>query len=412
MPAASAIAPRRTMATKPAISPAPSANASSDTKDAALPNLGHYLQRLSVDGEHAFGLWDSEAGFSVFSANFERITQLSSADCAGHDWIHCIHHDHQYALNEALLQAEEQGRNGQCLVQARFCTEAEWNWLLVDVKAPTARQRAVMVLLRNVSDERALQEALSQTEAALAVAERGRSAFLSSMSHELRTPLNAIMGFSEMMKSGVFGALPNSTYQQYAEHIHDSGKLLLGKVNDLLEIASMDAGGVELNEAPCNVRALLAEVVEMHSHAAFTRQQTLKLDCTQAIEIEADKAKLICALSHFVSNALRHSPNDAEITLSARVMPHDGLILSVRDHGEGIPSAQLQIIRDALQTQARSYQNIEPGGIGLGLSLARELAASHGGRVMVDSIRHRGTVVSLMLPESRIRAGLAKRKRS
>ncbi|PZP85324.1 MAG: hypothetical protein DI582_06055 [Azospirillum brasilense] len=375
------------------------------------PSITSYLQRLSVDGEHAFGLWDEACGFSVFSANFERICGLSSADCAGHDWIHSIHHTQQYAVNEALLNAAHEGRNGQCLVQARPFEDAEWNWLLLDIKAPTVQQHAVMVLMRNVSDERALDEALKQTETALNMAERGRSAFLSSMSHELRTPLNAIMGFSEMMKSGVFGELNNSTYQQYAEHIHDSGKLLLGKVNDLLDIASMDAKGVVLSEEPCNVRSLLSEVVEIHSHAAFTRQQTLKLDCTQAIEIEADRAKLICAISHFISNALRHSPDGAEITLCARLVPMEGLIISVRDHGEGIPQAQLQTIRDALQAESASYTQIEPGGIGLGLSLARELAVSHGGRIMVDSMRHRGTVVALTLPESRVRSGMPKRKR-
>lgn len=399
---ASSVAPsKRTKSPAPAVRDMPA-------EDTDVPNLMPYLQRLSVEGEHAFGLWDSDAGFSVFSANFERVSGLISSHCAGHDWIGSIHHQQQYALNEALLVAEQEGRNGQCLVQARPAEDCDWNWLLIDVRPPTKRQPAVMVMLRNVSEEHALDEALKQTEAALAVSERGRSAFLSSMSHELRTPLNAIMGFSEMMKSGVFGPMPNSTYQQYAEHIHESGQLLLGKVNDLLDIASMDAGEMTVEDEPCNVRQLLAEAIEIHSHAAFTRQQHLRLDCTQAITIQADRAKLICVLSHFVSNALRHSANDAEVTISARI--NDGLVLSVRDHGEGIPSAQLAIIRNALN-DAQAYFSMEPGGIGLGLSLSRELAACHDGRIVIDSIRHRGTVVSLVLPEARVISGLPQKKR-
>lgn len=405
-----ASAPQRAYATQP-MQTVPFPDAAANEGEDATPNLNPYLQRLSVEGEHAFGLWDSDSGFSIFSANFERVTGLSSSDCAGHGWIASIHATNQYSLNEALLLAERDGRAGQCLVQAASADCSDWGWLLIDIKPPSARQNAVMVMVRNVTEAHALDEALKQTEAALSVAERGRSAFLSSMSHELRTPLNAIMGFSEMMKSGVFGPLNNPTYQQYAQHIHESGQLLLGKVDDLLNIASVDAGEMEMDEVSCNARALLAEAIEMHSHAAFARQQNLKLDCTASIQLTGDRAKLICVLSHFVSNALRHSPDGAEITLSARAVPHDGVIFSVRDPGEGIPSAQLQVIRDALQTE-QTYLSIEPGGIGLGLSLSRELAACHGGRVVVDSIRHRGTVVSLILPAERVIAGMPQKKRS
>jgi signal transduction histidine kinase len=375
----------------------------------AMGNLTPYLQRLSVDGEHAFGLWDSASGFSMFSANFERVSGLSTAACAGHDWINAIHHQQQYAVNEALMLAEEKRHASQCLVQARLDDE-EWSWLLVDIKPPTSRQPFVMVMVRNVSEQHALEGALEQAKTALAVSERGRSAFLSSMSHELRTPLNAIMGFSEMMKSGVFGPLENSVYQQYAQHIHESGKLLLHKVADLIDIASMDAGTMRMEESECNARELLHEVIEMHSHAAFERGQQLKIDCPAAITFTGDRAKLACVLSHFVSNAVRHSENGAEVTLSARAVPDDGLIFSVRDAGEGIPSTQLAVIRDALQAP-ETYFKIEPGGIGLGLSLSRELAGCHGGRIMLDSMRHRGTVASLILPEACIRSGLKQRNR-
>lgn len=365
-----------------------------------------HVQRLSVEGDHAFGIWDEQNGFSLFSANFERVTGLSAGDCAGHDWIHSIHTDQQYALNEALLNAA-QGMNGRCLVQAA----EEPRWLMIDVKARGPHNPAIMVLWRDLTEQKALEETLQQVEAALAVSERGRSAFLSSMSHELRTPLNAIMGFSEMMKSGVFGALNHPTYQQYAQHIHESGQLLLQKVNDLLDIASMDVGGLQLEENEFFLQELLEEVVQMHSHQAFTRGQRLKLDCPYPITLLADRAKLICAASHLVSNAIRHSKDGMEILLSVRAQPEDGLILSVRDSGEGIAPVQLEIIRNALSADV-AYFNIESGGIGLGLSLAKELSARHGGKVMIDSIRHRGTVVSLILPPERVASGMpAKRRR-
>ncbi len=366
-----------------------------------------YLQRLSIDGEHAFGIWDEDAGFSMFSANFERVTGLSSGDCAGHDWIHLIHHDQQYCVNEALLSAME-GHDGRCLVQVRH-DEAS-RWLLLDIKAATVRQPQIMVLMRDLTEQKALEETLRVTESALAVSERSRANFLSSMSHELRTPLNAIMGFSELMKKNVFGELGNPTYEEYARHIHDSGTTLLGKINDLLDIASMDVGGLEIEESEFHLHAMLLEAIEIHTHHAFGRQQHLKLDCPHKLEIKGDRAKLMGGISHLITNALRHSKNDAEVTVSVRVQGDEGIIISVRDHGEGISTSQLEIIRNALGADV-AYFNIECGGIGLGLSLTKELAQRHGGRVMIDSIRHRGTVVSLILPTSRALNGLPERRK-
>ena len=405
---ASALQPR--IAALAAAKHAPQAAARNTTPDIEIPNVpaGAYAQRLSVDGDHAFAIWDEEAGFSMFSANFERITGLYCGDCAGHDWIHAIHADQQYAINEALLNAKN-GQNGRCLLQARSSESLPWRWLMADIKAPTARQPVTMVLWRDLSEQKALEETLQHLETSLAMSERGRSAFLSSMSHELRTPLNAIMGFSEMMTSGVFGELENPTYQQYAKHIHESGSTLLGKVNDLLDIASMDVGGLALEESEFMLPELLLEVIEMHSHHAFAREQKLKLDCPHALEFGADRAKLLCAVSHLIGNALRHSADGAEVTISVRVQADDGVIISVRDAGEGISAAQLDIIRAALNAEV-AYFNIECGGIGLGLSLAKELTVRHGGRIMIDSVRHRGTVVSIIIPTSRVVRGLPVKK--
>ena len=250
---------------------------------------------------------------------------------------------------------------------------------------------------------------LETMQAALNVSDRGRSAFLSSMSHELRTPLNAIMGFADMMKSGVFGEIENPTYKQYVEHIHESGALLLSKINDLLNIASMDVGELTLEESDCALNELLSELVEIPSHNAFNRQQTIKLDFSPEVRLHVDRTKLLCALSHLVANALRHSKDGATIIVMARIQPDEGIILSVRDDGEGIPTAQLATIRDALQSQV-AYHHIECGGIGLGLSLSKELVARHEGRLMIDSVRHRGTVVSLILPKERILCGMPRRR--
>lgn len=257
--------------------------------------------------------------------------------------------------------------------------------------------------------ERALEEALTRAESKLRVAEQGRSAFLSAMSHELRTPLNAIMGFAEMMKNSVHGPIGNPVYAEYVAHIHASGSELLSKVNDLLAIGSMNAHEFKLEETTFPLSELLAEVIAVHSHAAFARKLTIRLDAPSAVEIKGDHAQLLCTLAHFLSNAVAHSEAGKEILIAARIQVHDGLIISVRDQGDGIAPAQLNAIRESLQKEA-CYFTVQGGGIGLGLSLARELAARHGGRVIIDSIRHKGTVTSLVLPVQRIVRGLPVKK--
>lgn len=366
------------------------------------------LSRLASEGVQAYSRWEEARGFTELSENFEMITGLSLSDCLGHDWIHCIHHDQQYAINEALLNATY-GTDGQCLVQAQ-CAQGYWRWLLADIKAASPAHPYILVLWRDVSEQRALEETLKQVESALAISERGRSAFLSSMSHELRTPLNAIMGFSEMMKTGVFGGLDHPTYQQYVAHIHDSGKLLLQKVDDLLSIARMDTAESTVEDEQFALSDVLEEVIAIHSHTAFTRGQSLQIDCPYRLILQADRTKLICAVSHLIANALRHSQDAAEIALTIRANADDGVILSIRDTGEGIAPVQLELIRQALDA-AVAYHHIEPGGIGLGLSLAKELAAQHQGRLMIDSIRHRGTVVSLILPPARVVEGMPQKRR-
>ena len=250
-----------------------------------------------------------------------------------------------------------------------------------------------------------LKEALTRSEAALRATQDSRAAFFSAMSHELRTPLNAIMGFSEMIKHGVHGPLHHPTYAEYISHIHDAGGELLSKVNDLLTIGSIHAQDFTLHESTFALSDLFAEAIAVHSHAAFSRGMRMTVDAPAGIELEADRCQLLCVLAHFLSNAIHHSEDGKEIRLSARIQPDDGIILSVRDEGEGIAPEQLAAIRDAFANKA-SYLTIKEGSIGIGLALANTLALAHGGRIMIDSMRRRGTVTSLILPKERIVRGM------
>jgi signal transduction histidine kinase len=362
-----------------------------------------HMQRLATDGAQAFGVWDVQSGFVMFSANWSGITGLPMEVCAGFNLVHQLHPEDQFAFHDALQQAGSK----KCTLLARSCDEtlSVLRHLLFDILPPTAAQPYATVLVRDITAQKQLEEALTLKEAALHTANRSRSAFLSCMSHELRTPLNAIIGFSSMMREEMLGKMKNPTYAEYADHIHDAGGALLGKISDLLEIAALDAGGMRMDESIVDIPTIFAELHEMHSHTMFTRNQTLHIDAPE-ISVFIDKRKVICALSHMLANAIRHSPENAAIYLQCTTLSGGEIVLSVRDYGEGIGAESLANIHHALRAPT-SYAHIRSDGIGLGLSLSKEIATQHGGHVMLDAMRKQGTVVSLVLPANRLRGSRA-----
>ncbi len=388
---------------------APNAERGAASQVPASPLLPYY-QCLATHGDHAFGVWDRGTGFSLFSANWERVTGLATGDCAGHAMLaRLLTRDAELIGN--ALQSMPTRLDTPMLFEARALdnTKDDGERALAFAIWPMSNEGlhgSVMVMAKDVDAMRRLQQDYNQMSMHKHAAEKGRNSFLSNMSHELRTPLNAIMGFSEMMQSKMFGDVGHPTYEEYINDIHGSGQHLLGKINDLLDIASIDQNQLTLDDEEISLAEIVRDVVEAFSHSAFERNIKIVCDLPKE-EIVAimDRRKVICILSHFINNALRHSGSDTSVTLVCRVHRTQGLIISVRDQGEGIGSARLANIVKALQSP-ETYFAMDSEGIGLGLSLAKELAARHDGTVSIDSIKHKGTVTSLVLPPERVVKGL------
>lgn len=386
-----------------------SSQPSSPTTNTAQP-LQAFFQALATHGDHAFGVWNKSSGFSLFSANWERITGLSTATCAGYDFMQQLQ-DRDAELMTAMLQSLPTRLDNPLIFEAKA----------KDIKASDGERAlsfaiwpmsqdglfdSIMVMCKDVDALRRLSQSTHQIQAEKALAEKSRSAFLSNMSHELRTPLNAIMGFAEMMDNKTFGDVGHPTYEEYVKDIHFSGQHLLGKINDLLDIASIEQNQITLEEEDVSVQSLVQDVIESFSHTAFERNIKIASDIPKdSIIAMMDRRKILCILTHFMSNALRHTSSGSEITISCRVHRTQGLVIAVRDQGEGITSARLANIVRALQ-DGQTYFSMDSEGIGLGLSLSKELAVRHDGVISIDSIRHKGTVVSLVLPPERVVKGL------
>ena len=229
-------------------------------------------------------------------------------------------------------------------------------------------------------------------------ANASKTAFLANMSHELRTPLNAILGFSEVIAGDCFGGLGNSRYKDYARDIHASGAHLLSLINDLLDIAKIEAGRMEISPNPLDARRMLDTALKLVVAKAQEKHQSLLLRVDPSCPaLYADERALRQILINLVSNAVKFTPEGGHIDVVAS-RARDGFFqLMVRDDGPGIPREKLDKIFVPFSQVDNRYDR-QAGGTGLGLALVRGLAELHGGRAWIESELGGGCTVFVALP--------------
>ncbi len=231
-------------------------------------------------------------------------------------------------------------------------------------------------------------------------ANKSKSAFLAAMSHELRTPLNAIIGFSEVMRAELFGPLGHGRYQEYSQDIHKAGAHLLALINDILDISRLEARKAELNETDIAVPALLEETMALVENQAREAQIGISVACPRGLpNLWADSRRTKQIVLNLLSNAIKFTPPGGSVKLIAGLQ--DGaIVIAVADTGIGIAEADLPKAFESFG-QIDSRLSRKYGGSGLGLPLARHLAALHDGTLTIESERHVGTCATILFPPQR-----------
>ncbi|HVO15344.1 MAG TPA: ATP-binding protein [Alphaproteobacteria bacterium] len=253
------------------------------------------------------------------------------------------------------------------------------------------------MLVRNldITDSTRVQRALAERNEALEQADRVKSEFIANVSYELRTPLNTIIGFAEILNNRYFGAL-NTRQAEYSEGILEASKRLLSLINDILDLASIEAGRMELEQGTVEIPALIENVYQLTREWAREQQLNLHHDCPADIGvITGDERRLKHALFNLVSNAVKFTPPGGDITISAE-RDGENVLLSVTDTGIGIAKHDHQRIFE------KFVRGKDPTGravgAGLGLALVQKLIELHGGEVSLKSTPHKGTTVTCKLP--------------
>jgi two-component system cell cycle sensor histidine kinase PleC len=233
-----------------------------------------------------------------------------------------------------------------------------------------------------------------------------KSRFLAQMSHELRTPLNAILGFSEVMKSEVFGPHAVPTYKEYAADIHNSGVHLLNLINEILDLSRIEAGRYELNEEA----VALAQIVEDCHHLLKLRARNRAITINEAFEPDlprlwADERAVRQIGLNLLSNAIKFTPQGGEVWLKVGWTAAGGQYMSVKDNGPGIPDDEIPIVLASFGQGTNAIKSAEQG-TGLGLPIAKNLIDLHGGTFTLKSKLREGTEVIVTFPPERVMSAL------
>ncbi len=234
------------------------------------------------------------------------------------------------------------------------------------------------------------------------MASRAKSEFLANISHELRTPLNSIIGFSEIIKNEVFGPIEPKSYTEYAGNIYDSGKHLLGIINQILDISRIDAGERELNESMVDIRKIVTICLDLSKSKINQNNLTVIDNVSDKLpKMIAEEVAVKQMLLNLLSNAAKFTPVGGRITISAEHESSGNLKISVTDTGVGLSQEQIdRATKPFGLVDGRLDKGT--GGAGLGLSLVHSLLKLHGGKLEILSQKGIGTTASLIFPAARI----------
>jgi signal transduction histidine kinase len=253
---------------------------------------------------------------------------------------------------------------------------------------------ATMLTFQDITDTENVERALRERNEALETADQMKVDFVHHVSYELRAPLTTIIGFAHFLSDPSTGPL-TPKQAEYLDYVTKSTNALLALTNNILDLATIDAGAMKLELGPVNIEKAIGAAAEGIQDRLATDRIQLTVDIDPDIgDFTGDERRVVQVLYNLLANAVGFSPHDATVTISARRNEHR-VIFTVTDSGPGIPPDVKDKVFDWFESHSHGSRH---RGAGLGLSLVRSFVELHGGKVQVDSVVGKGTTVTCDFP--------------
>jgi len=255
---------------------------------------------------------------------------------------------------------------------------------------------ATLITYLDITDTILVERSLRERNEALQEADKLKTEFLANVSYELRSPLTSISGFSEMLRQEYFGPL-SEKQKEYVDGIHQSSQHLMHLINDILDLASVEAGYMRLEVTKFDVYAMMKSVMSLIQERAKEYNLKIKFECSSKIgKMTGDETRMKQIMFNLLSNAIKYSEPNQTVTLGACEEGEGALLLWVTDEGRGIPLEEHETVftkfyKGRNQEGARTESG-QRGGTGLGLSIVKSFIELHGGRVALHSELGKGTI--------------------
>jgi PAS domain S-box-containing protein len=353
---------------------------------------------------------DSSRKLIYNSGNADKVLGYNSAELLGGQlWLNRIHPEDAARVEQAYQKLFSDGEKFD--VEYRFCRkDGEWIWLHNRALTTSPREGVMCAdgIFKDITQRRLAESALQQTKEAAESANLAKSQFLANMSHELRTPLNAVIGFSEILADKTFGEL-NDRQLKYSNNILSSGRHLLQLINDILDLAKVEAGRVELMRNTFNVAKALTEVQTIVKTLANKKHISIEVWMAPDLPaLFADEAKFKQIMYNLLSNAIKFTPDGGKVFVATDIynaisvdknQMGECLRIAVSDTGIGIKANDQERIFNEFEQVDSSYGR-QQQGTGLGLALTKRLVELHGGRIWLESegVEGKGSTFTFLIP--------------
>jgi len=360
-----------------------------------------YAAMIKVQSEtldhlaEAVAVFGSDGRVRLHNPAFQRMWKLAPEALDAHPhvealtaWAQAMHDDNAVWRN---LRAAVTAIDNREPIVARI---ERRDGMMIDMTTMPLPDGATLVTFQDVSDTVNVERALIEKNEALETADAIKIDFVHHVSYELRSPLTNIIGFANLLGDPTFGPLTDKQHE-YLGYITTSTNALLALINNILDLATIDAGAMSLNLSDVDIRASMEQAAVGVQDRLVKDGIALDIRAAPAIgSFSADERRLRQILFNLLSNAVGFSPAGATVAFSAERRP-DAVVFTVIDHGPGIPPEAKDKVFEWFETDSMGSGH---RGTGLGLSLVRSFVELHGGTVVIDSTLGQGTTVTCVFP--------------